>query len=407
MPASEYSSEYSSILFPYEADWGRTLANRLHGKQPLFLCVIASTDTALIPGISAAGATTELIAFTAAADAEVLAHGAARCIAGLPCNPLGPPGPALITAAALQLAAIPHVVVSAGCRILPDAPYVNLGASPGGLITDGAAVPCAHDLFDAGKALGRELAEQHDYLVVGESVPGGTTTALALLLALGVPADGRVSSSLGGNAHELKSRVAREALRHHDARTVASDPLAAVATLGDPMQAAVAGIALGAQQIGTPVLLAGGTQMIAVLALIRCLKSMQGDQAGGAPMAVATTRWVVEDPTADAVGLMEDVTGGSAPRPPGSGGAAPRPPGRREGGDGQALAGLHEPLLATSLSFAASRYSGLRRYEEHLVKEGVGAGGAAIAAALAADVSCAALMERVECLYEAILQSAP
>ena len=66
-----------------------------------------------------------------------------------------------------------------------------------------------------------------------------------------------------------------------------------------------------------------------------------------------------------------------------------------------------QPLLASGLSFAASRYPALRRYEEHLVKEGVGAGGAAVAAALAADIGCAALLERVECLYEGILQIAP
>lgn len=369
------STTGSPILFPHEPDRGKDLAGRLGGKRPLFVCVIASTDTALIPGISAAGASVELIPFTAAADAEVLAHGAARCIAGLPCNPLGPPGPALITLAALQLAAIPHVVVNAGCRIAPDAPYVKLGSAPGGLITEGSAVPCAHELFEAGLELGRDLAEQCDYIVSGESVPGGTTTALALLLALGVAADGRVSSSLGGNAHDLKSRVARDALRHIDADAVASDPLAAVATLGDPMQAAVAGIVAGARRKGTPVLLAGGTQMIAVLALIHRLTSVGGYDLDDDSIAVATTRWVVEDPTADAVGLMRDVG--------------------------------HEPLLATGLSFIASRYAGLRRYEEHLVKEGVGAGGAAVAAALAADVGCEALRERVECLYEGILQSTP
>ena len=161
----------SSILFPHEPDRGQALASRLRGKQPLFVCVIASTDTALIPGISAAGASLELIPFTAAADAEVLAYGTARCIAGLPCNPLGPPGPALITLAALQLAAIPHLVVNAGCHVLPDAPYVKLGGEPGGLITQGRAVPRAHELFEAGRRLGADVARQCDYLVLGESVP--------------------------------------------------------------------------------------------------------------------------------------------------------------------------------------------------------------------------------------------
>ena len=359
------------VLFPCQPQTGASLAAQLRGKQPLFVCVIASTDTALVPGISAAGANTQLIPFTAAADAEVLAFGAARCIAGLPRNPMGPPSPALITLAALQLASIPHLTVNAGCRITPDAPYVDLGGQPGGLITEGQAVPRAQELYETCKALGQELARERDYLVLGESVPGGTTTALALLLALGIPADGRVSSSLPGNAHALKSQVARESLRHVKPDRVAADPLAAVATVGDPMQAAAAGIAAGAGETGCPVLLAGGTQMIAVLALLHRLRS-SGNAEMRDSLAVATTRWVVEDPTADARGLMRDV------------GA--------------------EPLLATGLSFATSRYPELRLYEEHLVKEGVGAGGACVAAALAADVGCAELMERVECLYERILQ---
>jgi uncharacterized protein (TIGR00303 family) len=330
--------------------------------------VIASTATALVPGISAAGASTELIPFTAAADAEFLIHGSARCIAGVPCNPLGPPGPALITRAALDLAGVSATIVDAGCRIKPDAPCIDLGGSPGGMLGECETVPDAHGLFMRGRELGRDLAAHHEYLVVGESVPGGTTTALALLLAFGICADGRVSSSLAGNAHALKSAIAASALARLDHAAVGPDPLAAVRTLGDPMQAATSGIAAGAIDLGTPVLLAGGTQMIAVVALLRRLAA-----AGLCPdptglIAVGTTRWVVEDPTADAAGLMRDV------------------------GD--------DPLLATPLSFAESVHAQLRRYEDYLVKEGVGAGGAAIAAALAADVSSDQIAARVEAMYE-------
>ena len=356
-----------SIVFASAPEAGDCLAARLRGRQPLFVCVIASTDTALIPGLSAAGATTELIPFTAAADAEVLAYGAARCINGVPCNPLGPPGPAIITRAALELGRIPHLIVSAGCRVLPQVDYVELGAEPGALISRGHAVGGAHDLFDRGRRLGRELASAHDYLVVGESVPGGTTTALALMLALGIRAEGRVSSSMAGNAHELKSRVAHEALAHLDPGEAARNPLAAVETLGDPMQPAVAGIAAGAADTGTPVLLAGGTQMIAVLALLRRLQLL-GLAATGGDIGVATTRWVVSDPTADATGLMCEV------------------------GDA--------PLLATALCFAEARSEGLRLYEANLVKEGVGAGGSCVAASLAAGVSCASLAARVEQIHE-------
>ena len=38
------------------------------------------------------------------------------------------------------------------------------------------------------------------------------------------------------------------------------------------------------------------------------------------------------------------------------------------------------PILAADLDFAQSQFSGLQAYEKGIVKEGVGAGGAAIAA---------------------------
>jgi uncharacterized protein (TIGR00303 family) len=205
---------------------------------------------------------------------------------------------------------------------------------------------------------------------VAESVPGGTTTALALLLALGFKAHGRVSSSMADNAHAIKSRVAHEALTRLPV-AAEFDPLVAVAALGDPMQAAAAGIAAGALGSGTPVLLAGGSQMIAVLALLDRLARTANFDMPADLIAVGTTRWVVDDPTADVVGLMAEV--------------------------GQI------PLLATGLSFAGSAHAALRRYEDFLVKEGVGAGGAAIAAALAAAVTPTELLYRVERVYEGVV----
>jgi len=362
------------VLYACAEAAGNAFVECVHGRRPLFVCVIASTDTALVPGISAAGASTELIPFTAAADAEVLMHGAARCVPGVPCNPLGPPGPAIITRAALELADIPAVIVDAGCRVKPDAPAFDLDGAPGGMLGEGVAVVDPHGLYDRGFSLGQKLAAETDYLVIAESVPGGTTTALALLLALGVAANGRVSSSMAGNAHTLKSAVAARALARLDADLAGRDPLSAVGVVGDPMQPVVAGIAAGAFACDKPVLLAGGTQMIAVAGLIRRLGLHAARRPAPGMLAVGTTRWVAQDPTADAPGLMADV------------------------GD--------DPLLATPLSFASSRHTQLRRYEDFLVKEGVGAGGAAIAAALSAGVTCDALSARVEASYERMFLAA-
>ncbi|NEP42780.1 MAG: TIGR00303 family protein, partial [Okeania sp. SIO2H7] len=80
------------------------------------------------------------------------------------------------------------------------------------------------------------------------------------------------------------------------------------------------------------------------------------------------SRWVAEDPTGDTVGLAEDI--GSV------------------------------PLIATQLSFANSRYPQFQAYEQGYVKEGVGAGGAAIASSLFAGWTQSQLLSAIEALAD-------
>lgn len=124
-----------------------------------------------------------------------------------------------------------------------------------------------------------------------------------------------------------------------------SHPLALVASVGDPMQVVAAGMAIAASH-SVGVLLAGGTQMLAVYALMQALNI----PVNWENIVVGTTRWVAEDPTGDTVGL--------------------------------ALSLGTVPLLATQLNFSQSRYPQLLAYEQGFVKEGVGGGGCAIAAHL-------------------------
>jgi uncharacterized protein (TIGR00303 family) len=353
------------ILFASAPERGKALIDRWRSRNPDFWCVLGHTDTCLLPGISSAGLTEELRPLTPAADAEVVVLGRPRCLPHLPSNPLGAPGPAGITSAALRLAAIEARFIGAGLRVWPQTACLRVGETPGERIDCGHAVADAVELFERGVRLGREL--DAEYLVLGESVPGGTTTALAVLLALGFAADGRVSGSTPGNAHILKSRVAHAALQA--ARLAPGDgrrdPLHAVACVGDPMQPLAMGIALGAR---CDVLLAGGSQMVAVAALMAALAGPTALER----VAVGTTRWVTEDPAADVVGLVRDVS-------------------------------PDLPLLAANLDFSASRHPGLRAYEQFLVKEGVGAGGACIAALLAADASLEDLHSAIDTVYDQLV----
>jgi uncharacterized protein (TIGR00303 family) len=354
------------ILFAAAEARGRAFVERWRGVRPAFWCVLAHTDTCLIPGISSAGVSEELRAYTPAADAEVVSLGQAVCLPVLPSHPLGAPGPAGITRAALSLAGLDATFVGVGLRVWPQSACVVIDGEPGTAIDRGGAVPDAERLFESGVALGRAIARDTPYLVLAESVPGGTTTALAVLLGLGYAADGRVSGSTPGNAHALKSQVARAALAC--AGSEALGPLQLVSRVGDPMQPLAAGMAIGAARGGSEVLLAGGSQMVAVCALMRAVDGPSALER----VAIGTTRWIVEDPSADVAGLAFEVS-----------------------------ASL--PVLAINLDFSCSRHVGLREYERFLVKEGVGAGGACIAALLGTGASLAKLHECIDAAYDALL----
>ncbi|MCC6179191.1 MAG: TIGR00303 family protein [Chloroflexi bacterium] len=362
------------ILLVHAEQRGRTLVECLRGRRPHFACIVAHTETAEIDGLSAAGTTAELRRLTATADVEALFHGRPRCMQGVPSNPLGAPGPVLITLAGLRLTGMQVDVLDAGLRIKPDAPTTVLADRWGASIETGRAVPHAAALFEQGLQAGEALAARGEYLLVAESVPGGTTTAQALLCGLGIDAWGKVSSSMPNNAHPLKAAVVTRALT---AAGLLAGPeyrarpaLEIVAAVGDPMQPVAAGVALAALRRG-PVLLAGGSQMLAVAALLLAIARECGDAAGAADrLAVATTGWVARDPTADLGGLAAQI------------------------GD--------IPVLASDLDFGTARNLPLRRYEDFLVKEGVGAGAAAIAASLVMGADATQLLREVERVYEDI-----
>ena len=359
------------ILLVHAPERGRRLLERLRSLRPLFVCTVAHTETAEIDGLSGAGATAELRRLTAAADVEALFHGRPLCMEGVPSNPGGAPGPVIITLAGLRLAGVDVVSVDAGLRVKPDAPTTTVADRWGASIITGRAVPHAGDLFARGLELGPTLGARADYLMLAESVPGGTTTALALLCGLGYDAWGKVSSSMPENAHQLKGDVVRAALAaaNLDHREPPPSALDVVAALGDPMQPFVAGLVLGALPT-TPVLLAGGSQMAAVLALIVALAREREQPLDLDQIGIATTSWVARDPTADLAGLVGQIA--------------------------------DVPVFASDLNFAESRHVPLRRYEDFLVKEGVGAGAAAVVAALATDADHAGLLAAIERVYEQI-----
>lgn len=331
------------VILSHEETKGEAFLTRLEGKNPLFICTIGTTETAKIPGISAAGKYPELTDYTPSADVELLLLGSCSCIPSVPVTPEGIPTPALITMAALRLADTPALVVSGGLRIKPHVPFLDLGGSSGRDIRTGRAVDEVEKVMERAEIAGENLAKAADYLVIGESIPGGTTTALGVLQAMGIDAEGKVSSSMPSNPHELKTKVVEAGMRAsgEEAGALAEDPIRAVSCVGDPMMPAFAGLVLGAAG-EVPVLMAGGTQMGAVLAIVKALNQQVLDN-----LAIGTTRWIMADKTSDLKGIIAQIA--------------------------------DVPILAADLDFTQSRFEGLKAYEKGVVKEGVGAGGAAIA----------------------------
>ncbi len=341
---------------------------RYRGRLPLFACVLGFTQTGLIPGISAAGATPSDRQYTALADAEFLING----VQAKPRYPLPPlhvgASPVLISRAVVEAQAIPLRLINAGLPQNPAVETIDLKGHPARCLSTGQAMDRAivQHLFEQGLLWGDKLAAQvaNSYLILGECVVGGTTTALAVLTGLGIEAFGKVNSSHPICNHAQKWDLVQQGL---SALHSSSDPLAIVAAVGDPMQIVVAGMMIAASRT-CGVLLAGGTQMLAVYALAQAITKIYGLPWDLEQIIVGTTRWVAEDPSGDTIGLAHDL----------------RP----------------VSLIATQLSFATSHHPQLQSYERGYVKEGVGAGGCAIAAHLSQNWGQTEILAAIEALVD-------
>ncbi|AFZ18660.1 nicotinate mononucleotide-dependent phosphoribosyltransferase CobT [Allocoleopsis franciscana] len=386
---------------------GNQWLQQYQGRRPILACILGFTATALIPGISAAGATPEDRRYTAIADAEFLVNG----VTPQPQYPLPPltagASPVLISRAVVEALELPVYLFNAGLPQPPAVPAIDLGGVPAKCLSSGDALPLGtvKHLFEQGLKWGQKLADVTDggYLILSECVVGGTTTALSILTGLGIRADGKVNSSHPTCNHAQKWQIVHQGLRRAG---LESDPFQLVAAVGDPMQIAAAGMVIAATR-RCGVLLAGGTQMLAVYALAQALSQQPTSDLAVPPpssetgmgegetgkegflpssnppitpliwqperIVVGTTRWVAEDPTGDTVGLARDIGG--------------------------------VPLLATQLSFATSRYPQLQAYEQGYVKEGVGAGGCAIAIHLYQGWNTVQLLQAIEALVERYCRS--
>lgn len=331
-------------------------------KNFLFSFVISYTQTCEIPGITFAGADSDSIQYTPPADAEYLHYGHCKTIPKIPMTPDGKPTPALLTKIALESASIPHLVINAGSKISPQLPFIQTGLTFGKNISVESAMTDSQvvQAIDYGRIVGRSLASLTDCLIIGESIPGGTTTALAVLRGLGFNA--KVSSSIPNNPVVLKNQIVNSALSRLDS----DHPYQVVATVGDPMIAFVTGMLSSASEI-SKVILAGGTQMTAVLGFASKIGFNEDNTA------IGTTSYITHDESANFKNLVSQIA--------------------------------DIPAIAIDPELKNSKYAGLKAYSEGFAKEGVGAGGSIIASMLKTGNTSTKFLDLAEKEYHRLFTS--
>ena len=314
--------------------------------------IIAGTDTSQIKGISAAGINPKSRRKTALADAEFFLYGPSKDHKyKLPSLNAGVT-PALISHVCSKLITSKRIVVPLGVKVKPYFSHCALEdetIGPAKCITTGKSMPRERvlNLYSKGIETGKSSKEP---ILISESVPGGTTTAQAVMEAFGLNVSNFVGSSLFKAPRELKRKVIKLALSNANLKND-FDCFDVISSVGDPFQAYSMGLLIGARLANQPVVLSGGSQMLAVVLLALEFLDLQSKKFFIKQVFIATTGWLLHD---NSLNYLLDLIN------------------KKHNVD---LVGLASPL-----NFKFSEYRELKDYEYGHVKEGVGAGGISILA---------------------------
>ena len=246
------------------------------------------------------------------------------------------------------------IVVPLGMQLKPNFNHLIIEdqfMGPANCITTGKSMPKERvlNLFKKGTEIGKSINQP---VLIAESVPGGTTTAQAVMEAFGLKVSHLMGSSLFHAPRELKKKIIQQGLLNASLENN-FDSFDVISSVGDPFQAFSMGLLIGARLADQPVVLSGGSQMIAVILLALETLDFKNKQSFTENVYIATTGWLLNDNSlSDLLNLINDKHGVN-------------------------LIGLASPL-----NFKLSNYKELQDYELGHVKEGVGAGGMSILAFL-------------------------
>lgn len=342
-----------------------------------FSLILSGTKTIKHEGISAAGASHDLLPYTSALDAEYLEFGEVKSLDNVPVSPDGIVSPVLITKACLELSGAEYKIIEAGSHIKPQINlnsqnYTDLELKPAEAVDGGEAmgIEAVQEAYSKGRKAAREIISKKDFFVIGECVVGGTTTALGVLRALGYECEGLISSSIPDGNHDLKNSLINKGLEKINREQIKKNPLLAIATMGDPMQAVVLGMIEELLKNKKKVLLAGGTQMIVVAKLAELLNFNLEN------LSIGTTPWVINDKSAAVKKLSEELN-------------------------------LITPVHSFELNPEIEKSNPIfKAYSQGHVKEGVGAGGLTTALLISNTISQNDLNTKLLELYEKLLCAA-
>ena len=315
----------------------------LRGKKATFMLALSNTKTYEIPGITQAGIS-GMIHLTPTLDSEFLCTGEVRSLDNIAETQKGVPTPALITRGIHLLNPYNDIeLLNLGLEIAPKVDCFkihNFDIKPSKRIDDGASIN-ATELFQKGIEFGQNYTCTNDYIILGESVPSGTTTATATALALGYDCKDKFSSSFKDVPDDIREKTIQKALKNIKKD---DDIFTILGKVSDNMIIFNAGFIMGLNN-KIPLILAGGTQMSAVLLVVnKILKTMDGE-IDTSNLALCTTSWVYNDKNSDIKSLIE-------------------------------MSELNINSYYAEFDFSLSSHPALALYDQGEAKEGVGAGGA-------------------------------
>jgi len=318
----------------------------LRGKKATFLLSLAHTKTNEIPGITQAGIP-GLLHLTPTLDSEFVSVGDVRSLENIAKTPKGVPTPALLTRAVhLQNPFSNIELLNLGLEVKPKVKYFttyDFDIKPSGKISSGANID-AMDIFQKGVEFAKSYELSSDeYIILAESVPSGTTTAMATAFALNYNVRDKFSSSFSDAPKSIKENIVKKALNNISKD---DDIFSILGKVSDNMLIFNSGFILGVDG-RFPILLAGGTQMASVLLIINRLLEIMDGEIDSSKFALTTTKWIAEDNSSDIKSLLE-------------------------------MCKFNINSYYSDFNFSSSTHPALKLYDKGEAKEGVGAGGSLI-----------------------------